>query len=318
MGCFNTTGSISKMPIEYGDKVFAMLVIRDTSVGGSSDFAPGHFITPITLPIFGIYDDYGKLTDIERDANVEYIEKYFGCGIDEIIEIVDDHLVDRYQSKDQKKKYTAFTDKCLANMRKRTSFSGYLKKHVDNMDLVFVMDHRFVFETMRDSYDMIYRYERYNVEESYEKTCQFGWNPEKLNLRDEDYWEKREEVSNKFKQMFPRDFYNPITYFGQKSNDEIRTYFDSTEYGWGEMLLEIYKDEPDFFGREEIKNAFIGFIKFYEYMKNHCILINLHNYHNQSTCHKSLVPYLEAMMALIQKKVEKEREIDAENEDDEN
>jgi len=38
---------------------------------------------PATLPIFGVYDDYGGIEGIEIDDNTKLIEEHFGCTIDE-------------------------------------------------------------------------------------------------------------------------------------------------------------------------------------------------------------------------------------------
>ena len=44
------------------------------------------FHSPLTLPIFGNLDSYGRLENIERDANVECIEAYFKMSIDDFME----------------------------------------------------------------------------------------------------------------------------------------------------------------------------------------------------------------------------------------
>lgn len=44
------------------------------------------FFSPFGFPIHGKYDDYGHLTDIKRDKNVEMLEEYFGVSIDDILQ----------------------------------------------------------------------------------------------------------------------------------------------------------------------------------------------------------------------------------------
>jgi hypothetical protein len=39
--------------------------------------------TPLSCPVFGELDDYGRLTEIERTANVEALERVFGCKIED-------------------------------------------------------------------------------------------------------------------------------------------------------------------------------------------------------------------------------------------
>jgi hypothetical protein len=43
------------------------------------------FFSPFGFPIHGVYDDYGYITDIKRDKNVEMLEEYFGVDIDSIL-----------------------------------------------------------------------------------------------------------------------------------------------------------------------------------------------------------------------------------------
>jgi hypothetical protein len=43
------------------------------------------FFSPFAFPIHGVYDDYGYITDIKRDKNVEMLEEYFGVDIDSIL-----------------------------------------------------------------------------------------------------------------------------------------------------------------------------------------------------------------------------------------
>lgn len=42
--------------------------------------------SPFGFPIFGEYDDYGNLCNINRDRNVEILEKYFEASVEEILE----------------------------------------------------------------------------------------------------------------------------------------------------------------------------------------------------------------------------------------
>ena len=91
MGSFNCTGYHSRMPIIGGDDIFLILGLHVTPQCRAKyafepvEFAPGLNFTPIALPIFCKYDDARRVKDIERDANVETIESFFGRGIDEIL-----------------------------------------------------------------------------------------------------------------------------------------------------------------------------------------------------------------------------------------
>ena len=126
MGSFNKIGFISNLPITSGDKT----VLIFTTVNGYSAEAMGGVTysddayVPTLLPIFGEYDDYGKIDCIVRDTNVEFIENFFGLSIDEIVEIVDDNAVGRGDPKSA-------------------------PKHKDIFDkMVFCLEHQGVYEKM--------------------------------------------------------------------------------------------------------------------------------------------------------------------------
>ena len=89
MGCFNTTGFHSNLPIVCGDKIFSIICLRWNEFDDDFlRFGPGYQITPIFLPIFGEYNDYGNIENIERTPEVESIERMFGYNIDDIMEAI--------------------------------------------------------------------------------------------------------------------------------------------------------------------------------------------------------------------------------------
>ena len=91
MGCFNTTGFHSKLPIVYGDKIFSIICLRmDAFDDDFLRFSPGYQVTPMFLPIFGEYNDYGNITNIERTPSVESIERIFGDTIENIMRAIQD------------------------------------------------------------------------------------------------------------------------------------------------------------------------------------------------------------------------------------
>lgn len=95
MGCFNVAGSVSNLSLGCGDPVvFIPLSPQDrrNKKDGVVTLYPETMIVsneaarclyePRFLAIKGEYNDYGSIENIERDANVEYIEEYFGIDID--------------------------------------------------------------------------------------------------------------------------------------------------------------------------------------------------------------------------------------------
>lgn len=51
-----------------------------------SNEGPKASFIPFALPIFGEYNDYGTLENIEEDCNTKAIEKYFGCTIQQFVD----------------------------------------------------------------------------------------------------------------------------------------------------------------------------------------------------------------------------------------
>ena len=105
MGCFNKIGFVSGLPIQCGDKtVLIFLDGKNNSEEKSGVVYSDDFFAPTLFPIFGNYDDYGKIENIIRDENVKFIEDLFGVDIDYLVEAVDDKSVGRYQSEKYKVK----------------------------------------------------------------------------------------------------------------------------------------------------------------------------------------------------------------------
>jgi len=94
MGSFNVACSISNISIGYGDDItYIPLEVSKYpyKIGdGNNLLIYSHcFYSPVTLPIFGSYDDYGRIENIKRDTNVEIIEAYFDEKIEDICGIYD-------------------------------------------------------------------------------------------------------------------------------------------------------------------------------------------------------------------------------------
>lgn len=64
MGCFNVVCSISNIPIHCGQDAVIIYVAKDTGYD--------HSYQPISFPLFGEYDDYGELEEIEEDFSYKW------------------------------------------------------------------------------------------------------------------------------------------------------------------------------------------------------------------------------------------------------
>lgn len=91
MGSFNVACSISNLSIDPGMPVaFIPLEVSKYpyKIGDGNHFLiySRCFYSPVTLPIFGEYADYGHIEDVETDKNVKIIEAHFERPVDEILD----------------------------------------------------------------------------------------------------------------------------------------------------------------------------------------------------------------------------------------
>lgn len=84
MGCYNSSGFISKLPIRYGDRVVCFIGLSKNN-GGRELYYPDSLVAPFFLPIRGEYNDYGSVEKVDRTVIVDLLEKYAGCDIDTIL-----------------------------------------------------------------------------------------------------------------------------------------------------------------------------------------------------------------------------------------
>lgn len=101
MGCFGKIAMISSLPIECGDETVLIFMSTNPYYGKKdmSGVVYAHDIfTPTFLPIFGRYDDYGRIEDVVDSPSVKFIEEFFGEDINSIIEKVDNRAVGRHGS----------------------------------------------------------------------------------------------------------------------------------------------------------------------------------------------------------------------------
>ena len=98
MGSYNVACSISNISINCGDPVvyFPLEPAKyryHVGDGNSYLISPHCFYAPATLPLFGIYGDYGRIEDIEQNENMRIIESHFGARISKVTDITTDSAV---------------------------------------------------------------------------------------------------------------------------------------------------------------------------------------------------------------------------------
>jgi hypothetical protein len=101
MGDYNVSCGVSRISLGGGNKCALIPLTRtehsdeifDGACYVSNDGPCGRF-HPITLPVFGEYNSYGTLENIEEDCNTKAIEKQFGCSIGDFV----DHMCSLHHS----------------------------------------------------------------------------------------------------------------------------------------------------------------------------------------------------------------------------
>lgn len=91
MGCFNRTGFISHLPISYQDEIVVFL-LADTSridyINSIPCYPNSSGYTPLSIPFFGTYDDYGSIEDVRDDFNSRYFQKKVGKSLEEVCQLL--------------------------------------------------------------------------------------------------------------------------------------------------------------------------------------------------------------------------------------
>lgn len=92
MGSYSVCCVMSKLSIPHGRvKLIPIKKQKHPYYGCSSEYYP------YCLPLTGEYDTYGGIENIERDINVEIIERYFGIPIEDFAAAVTNNVSDPYR-----------------------------------------------------------------------------------------------------------------------------------------------------------------------------------------------------------------------------
>lgn len=85
MGCFNTKGFISGLTIKSNDPVVCIICTYKKEFKLHNYYTVDQ-IKPYMLPVFGYYDDYGSIRDIESNASSRILQKVTGLNDDELLD----------------------------------------------------------------------------------------------------------------------------------------------------------------------------------------------------------------------------------------
>lgn len=112
MGHFSYTCHLSGLPITGGDKAVLLPIFPkehwsfDNSQEKLAKYGKGNlcsndganmYFDELCFPIFGEYDSYGRLENIEKDDNTKVLEEFFGLSIEQIASVLADGRKDEFE-----------------------------------------------------------------------------------------------------------------------------------------------------------------------------------------------------------------------------
>lgn len=293
MGCFNTTGFHSKLPIVYGDKIFSIICLRmDAFDDDFLRFSPGYQVTPMFLPIFGEYNDYGNITNIERTPSVESIERIFGDTIENIMRAIQDIMWGQERG-----------DIC-------GKIKGYVEKinHPShNFTICYTMDHKFVYDeiaTLPHSMDISYllKSKSWEMTKEYHLEDYKSWKERQEDEDDVSYWEythylMKKKIEHNFTGLNP----NLIGH-------EYGWLYTRGEYYLGDVLLYPYKEYVNDLFNDDMRAPYLKFIAFYKAFRAYDWEFTLNIFGGQNHLHENMLRYYEECVRFLEKKIEQNKE----------
>lgn len=155
MGSFNKIGFYSNIPItEMNDIVLFICADSLINTKDSSPVGINSLYEPISLPIYGKYNSYGCICNIEKDENVISIEKSFNISIEELIESIDYCSFCTYNDILQKEKTNYIFEGYVKNykniLNKIIDKTIIYSSTLDNVSLFLTMEHKSVFDKIKN------------------------------------------------------------------------------------------------------------------------------------------------------------------------
>lgn len=326
MGCFNLMGSISHLPVCAGDDAFCMIGVFRVGKDIESDtYAPGHSFSPLFLPVFGEYNDYGCLENVGKDENTKFICDFFGEeNIETVLEKIDDIQDGRGESDGVYEKKIEDVLSSFVNRRKRiltllkevNADVSDIEKADDgeHFELGYIIDHKYVYDLMskKPSFSFAINYEK-----SYEITkdilARAPKVDERLSEADKKWWNKY-ELSKFYDEEFDKatkdltrceeNNYESYLFVSPISKDSMFSdcYFNrGGEYCYREIYLIPYHDSGLLF-EDAFKDLFIGFLNFTQYCGFTNIVINPNVYGGQEFFCDEHIAMLESGLKLLKER----------------
>lgn len=175
MGCFNRSGFFSHLPLEHGDEMVAFVCCGSRNKHNRFDNCPigvNSTLTPICLPIFGKYNDYGGIEDVVDDSNYMFFKDKLQISIEWLIDFLHDkgtltfNEVEYFEKEKKKQALELYTVCEAANVDVKKSNWEIVEeqKEAENMT-----KYRNLLKTLFESYNGYYDWKDYYIAVTFEK-----------------------------------------------------------------------------------------------------------------------------------------------------
>lgn len=89
MGSWDETCGLTGLPIRAGERVYFQLVAENWCRSVPPTGADGYYC-PVLYPLLGVYDDYGRIRDIEKNLAFELLDRFLsevvGVGVEDLVD----------------------------------------------------------------------------------------------------------------------------------------------------------------------------------------------------------------------------------------
>lgn len=146
MGSRSISCGVSKLPIHGGENiVYIPLKPRKTIIGNNISVPKASFFLNNNelyeakmLPIFGEYNDAGSIENIEKNANIKFLEKKYNKNIDDIIKTINNNrsIFDEYSDLSKIWNIKIYKNNDLESLLKL----GFIKKIENNIEFLYLKD----------------------------------------------------------------------------------------------------------------------------------------------------------------------------------
>jgi len=239
MGSWSVSCGISNIAITSGNKC-VLLPLKKSRGRETQKWQAA------TLPIFGQYNDYGGIEEIEKDDNTELIEKHFGVSIDDFaVFLVDGKFTyDRGEAKEVAKRIEKFDESKLKEIEE-WRFMWIDRQVYDFMIINKDKWHKGVLDYGTPEMLKLLGFEFVKKSDSFK-----NYDPKRFNQ----LWKKGDfEIFSDGRLMLKDDHY--VYSFGKGNETSIETYFEvpkELEYLKEKSKAEAWRLLSDSDAKEEL------------------------------------------------------------------